>query len=215
MNNATRDVQPLRDKEAVPDSEPAQRAESIPQAEPSQPEPAVASDSSERLDQELSDTKDQLLRALADMDNMRKRAEREVASVRAYGISNFARDILGVADNMQRATQALNDELRAQADEAIQALLEGVELTQRELVKVLEKNGVKRIEPLGQKFDPNFHKAMKEVVEAGVPAGNVVQVIQTGYQLGDRMLRPALVAVTKDVVIPSAPVSNGEPPAPR
>jgi molecular chaperone GrpE len=131
------------------------------------------------------------------MDNMRKRTEREVADARVYGISNFARDILGVADNMHRAMQALDDELRAKADEATKALLEGVELTERELMNVLEKHGVTRIEPLGQKFDPNRHQAMFEVEDPSVPSGSVVQVMQAGYLIGDRMLRPALVAVAK------------------
>ena len=149
------------------------------------------------LDRELAETKDRLLRTLADMDNMRKRTEREVADARVYGISTFARDILGVADNMHRAMQALDDELRAKADEATKALLEGVELTERELMNVLEKHGVKRIEPMGQKFDPNRHQAMYEIEDASVPSGTVVQVMQAGYMIGERVLRPALVAVSK------------------
>jgi molecular chaperone GrpE len=162
-----------------------------------QPEAAPAPKPSTSLDRELADTKDRLLRTLADMDNMRKRTEREVADARVYGISNFARDILGVADNMHRAMQALDDELRAKADEATKALLEGVELTERELMNVLEKHGVTRIEPLGQKFDPNRHQAMFEVEDPSVPSGSVVQVMQAGYLIGDRVLRPALVAVAK------------------
>src|SRR3954466_9758648 len=122
-------------------------------------EPAPAPKPATSLDRELADMKDRLLRALADMENMRKRTEREVADSRIYGISSFARDILGVADNMHRAMQALDDELRAKADEGLKALLDGVELTERELMNVLEKHGVKRIEPLGQKFDPNRHQA--------------------------------------------------------
>ena len=164
---------------------------------PMQPEPAVAPRPSTSLDRELAEAKDRLLRALADMDNMRKRTEREVADARVYGISNFARDILGVADNMHRAMQALDDELRAKADESLKALLDGVELTERELINVLEKHGVKRIEPLGQKFDPNRHQAMYEIEDASVPSGSVIQVMQAGYLIGERVLRPALVAVSK------------------
>src|ERR1700760_2495459 len=108
---------------------------------PTQPEQAAAPKPSTSLDRELADTKDRLLRALADMENMRKRTEREVADSRVYGISSFARDILGVADNMHRAMQALDDELRAKAEEATKSLLEGVELTERELMNVLEKHG--------------------------------------------------------------------------
>jgi molecular chaperone GrpE len=158
---------------------------------------AAAPKPSTSLDRELADMKDRLLRALADMENMRKRTEREVADARAYGISNFARDIIGVADNMHRAMQALDDELRAKADEATKTLLEGVELTERELMKTLEKHGVKRVEPMGQKFDPNKHQAMYEVEDASVPSGSVVQVMQGGYMIGERVLRPALVAVSK------------------
>jgi molecular chaperone GrpE len=174
-----------------------------------QPEPAVAAKPSTSLDRELAETKDRLLRTLADMDNMRKRTEREVADARVYGISNFARDILGVADNMHRAMAALDDELRAKADEPTKVLLEGVELTERELMNVLEKHGVKRIEPLGQKFDPNRHQAMYEIEDASVPAGTVIQVMQAGYLIGDRMLRPALVAVAKGGG--KAPPANDNP----
>ncbi|MCX7312294.1 MAG: nucleotide exchange factor GrpE [Hyphomicrobiales bacterium] len=160
-------------------------------------QPAAAPKASTSLDRELADMKDRLLRTLADMENMRKRTEREVADARVYGISSFARDILGVADNMHRAMQALDDELRAKADDATKSLLEGVELTERELMNVLEKNGVTRIEPLGQKFDPNRHQAMFEVPDTSVPSGSVVQVMQAGYTIGERVLRPALVAVAK------------------
>ena len=163
---------------------------------PTQPA-AAAPKPSTSLDRELAEAKDRLLRRLADMDNMRKRTEREVADARVYGISAFARDILGVADNMHRAMAALDNELRAKADEGLKALLDGVELTERELINVLEKNGVTRIEPLNQKFDPNRHQAMFEVDDASVPSGSVVQVMQAGYMIGDRVLRPALVAVAK------------------
>jgi molecular chaperone GrpE len=158
---------------------------------PAAPVPSTA------LERDLADAKDRLLRTLAEMENLRKRTEREVADARAYGISAFARDILTVADNMHRAMAALDDELRAKADASVKALLDGVELTERELLNVLEKHGVKQIDPLGQKFDPNRHQAMYEVEDASVPAGNVVQVVQAGYLIGERVLRPALVAVSK------------------
>jgi len=183
MNDS--EINPQPDAEAVASGDAA--AEAVAAA----PKPSTS------LDRELADMKDRLLRTLADMENMRKRTEREVADARVYGISNFARDILGVADNMHRAMQALDDELRAKADEATKALLEGVELTERELMNVLEKHGVKRIEPLNQKFDPNRHQAMFEIEDASVPSGTVVQVMQAGYLIGERVLRPALVAVSK------------------
>jgi molecular chaperone GrpE len=98
---------------------------------------------------------------------------------------------------MRRALETVTPETRAAADATLLALIEGVELTERELLKALEKNGVKRIEPLGEKFDPNFHQAMYEIPDASVPAGNVIQVVQAGYKIGERVLRPALVAVAK------------------
>jgi molecular chaperone GrpE len=175
---------------------------------------AAAPKASTSLDRELADYKDRLLRTLADMENMRKRTEREVADSRVYGISAFARDILGVADNMHRAMQALDDELRAKADDQLKALLDGVELTERELMNVLEKHGVKRIEPLNQKFDPNRHQAMFEVEDASVPSGTVIQVMQAGYLIGERVLRPALVAVSKGGVkaAPAAASSANDNP---
>ena len=107
--------------------------------------------------------KDKLLRTLAEMENLRKRTEREVADARLYGIAGFARDVLAVADNMHRALETVGPELREQADAKVKALIEGVELTERELLKVLEKNGVKKFSPEGEKFDPNVHQAMYEV----------------------------------------------------
>jgi len=149
------------------------------------------------LAREAADYKDKLLRSLAEMENLRKRTERQVADARDYGIAAFARDILAVADNMERALGALDAELREKADAATKALLDGVELTERELLKVLEKHGVKKFEPLDEKFDPNLHQAMYEVSDPSRPAGTVAQVIQPGYMIGERVLRPALVAVAK------------------
>src|SRR5690348_4487903 len=125
--------------------------------------------------------KDKLLRTLADMENLRKRTEREVADARTYGIAGFARDVLAVADNMHRALAAIGPELRELADPQVKAFIEGVELTERELLKSLEKNGVKKFTPKGEKFDPNLHQAMYEVPNADVPTGHVAQVIQSGY----------------------------------
>jgi molecular chaperone GrpE len=149
------------------------------------------------LAKEANDLKDRLLRTLAEMENLRRRTEREVADARVYGVTNFARDILAVADSMERALKALDDEIREKADSGVKALLDGVELTERELIKVMEKHGVKRIEPQGQKFDPNLHQAMFEIPDPSVPAGTVVQIMQPGYTIGERVLRPALVGVSK------------------
>ncbi len=155
-----------------------------------------------------ADFKDKLLRALAEMENLRKRTEREVADARQYGVSAFARDVLQVADNMHRALDVIGAELADNADANVRALVEGVQLTERELAKVLEKHGVKKLAPLGEKFDPNFHQAMYEVADDSAAPGTVAQVIQAGYSIGDRVLRPALVAVAKAAPKSPAPSAN-------
>jgi molecular chaperone GrpE len=147
---------------------------------------------------EAADYKDKLLRTLAEMENLRRRTEREVTDARTYGIASFARDILAVADNMDRALQALDSEIREKADAGVKSLLDGVELTERELLKVLDKHGVTKFEPKkGEKFDPNVHQAMYEVPDPSLPPGSVAQVVQAGYMIGERVLRPALVGVGK------------------
>jgi molecular chaperone GrpE len=149
------------------------------------------------LVKENAEMKDRVLRTLAEMENLRRRTQREVADAKSYGITNFARDVLGVADNMGRAVGAIAPALRASEDASVKSLIDGVELTERELLKVLEKHGVRRFDPKGEKFDPNVHQAMFEVPDPSVPAGTVAQVIQPGYMLGERVLRPALVGVAK------------------
>jgi molecular chaperone GrpE len=151
----------------------------------------------EALTREVAEAKDRMLRTLAEMENLRKRTQREVTDARTYGITAFARDVLDIADNLQRALDAVPMEAREAADPGLKALIEGVELTERSLHKTLEKNGVSRLDPLGEKFDPNFHQAMYEVPDSSVPTGTVVQVVQGGYTIGERVLRPALVAVAK------------------
>jgi molecular chaperone GrpE len=157
----------------------------------------AASAPSTALEREHAEMRDRLLRTLAEMENLRKRTDREVADSRIYGVTSFARDILGVADNIRRALDAVPQELRADADPNVKALIEGVDLTERELLKALEKNGIRQFSPQGEKFDPNLHQAMFEVPDATVPAGSVVQVVQPGYMIGERILRPALVGVSK------------------
>jgi molecular chaperone GrpE len=159
-------------------------------------EAAAAADPA-ALAKEAADYKDRMLRTLAEMENLRRRTEREVADTRQYAVANFARDLLGVADNMQRALDTLSADFRDQADPVIKSHIEGVELTERELVKVMEKHGIKRFDPQGQKFDPNLHQAMYEVPDPSVPSGMVVQVMQPGYMIAERVLRPALVGVSK------------------
>lgn len=157
----------------------------------------TAPDPAEAAAKEAAEFRDRWMRAMAEMENLRRRTEREVADARAYGVTGFARDMVGVADNMRRALEAVPPELRTAADAGVKALIEGVELTERELAKAMEKHGVRRLDPKGQKFDPNFHQAMFEIPDAAVPAGTVVQIMQDGYVIGERVLRPALVGVAK------------------
>ncbi|MEZ5787434.1 MAG: nucleotide exchange factor GrpE [Xanthobacteraceae bacterium] len=166
-------------------------------AEASSAQQDTTGDTTEALVKEVAELKDRLLRTLAEMENLRRRTEREVADSRAYGISSFARDLLGVGDNLRRALEAIGPEARETLAPPMTAFVEGVELTERELLKVLEKHGVRRFDPLGEKFDPNIHQAMFEVPDPSKPAGTVVQVVQAGFMIGERVLRPALVGVAK------------------
>jgi len=164
-----------------------------PQDDQAQPD----SDPTEALIAEAADLKERLLRALADMDNLRKRTEREKAEASLYAATNFARDLLPVADSLDRALQSVPQDGRDQLDEATRNLLAGIEVTHKEFINVLSRHGISRIEPLGEKFDPHFHQAMFEVPDASAPAGTVVQVMQAGYVIGERCLRPAMVGVAK------------------
>jgi molecular chaperone GrpE len=140
---------------------------------------------------EIETLKDKHLRLLADMDNLRRRTQREIADGKVYAVTNFARDLLSVSDNLSRALEAV------ETTHDIVALTEGVTLTSKELLTVLNRHGVKEISPVGEKFDPNFHQAMYEVPTEELAPGHVMQVAQTGFVIGDRVLRPALVGVSK------------------
>ncbi len=175
---------------AAPDAEPVV---SKPYVMPDDPEPG----SVELLQKEASEARDRMLRTLAEMENLRKRTAKEVADSKLYGVTGFARDVLDIADNLQRALDAVPADARANADPGLKALIEGVELTERSLLNALEKHGVKKFDPMGQKFDPNFQQAMFEVPDPSVPSGTVVQVVQAGFTIGERVLRPALVGVAK------------------
>ncbi|MBB1249248.1 nucleotide exchange factor GrpE [Rhizobium sp. G21] len=146
---------------------------------------------------ENADLKDRYLRLAAEMDNLRRRTERDVKDAKTYSAASFARDMLGVSDNLRRALDAIPAEARAGGDAGFMALVEGVEMTERSMLSALERHGVKKIEPTGQKFDPNFHQAMFEVPNPEIPANTVIQVVQDGYVIGDRVLRPAMVGVSK------------------
>ena len=162
-----------------------------PDEQAAQPEPVVSKpyimpddpepNSVEALTKDVADARDRMLRTLAEMENLRKRTAKEVADARSYGISSFARDVLDIADNLQRALDAVPAETREAADPGLKALIDGVQ----------------KFDPVGEKFDPNFQQAMYEVPDSSVAAGTVVQVVQAGYMIGDRILRPALVGIAK------------------
>ncbi|ABA03463.1 GrpE protein [Nitrobacter winogradskyi Nb-255] len=184
--------------------EPAAEVEPVvskPYVMPDDPE----DDALDALNKQLAEAKDRTLRTLAEMENLRKRTAREVSDARTYGISGFARDVLEIADNLQRALDAVPADARAAPDPGLKALIEGVELTERSLHNALEKHGVKKFDPAGEKFDPNVHQAMYEVPDPSIPVGTVAQVIQAGYMIGERVLRPALVGVAKGGAKAAAP----------
>lgn len=160
-----------------------------------EPDSAGTGDRVSDLEAEVARLKDQLLRALADTENVRRRAEREREDTSRYAVATLARDIVSVADNLHRALESLPADQAP--NDATRNLLAGVEATERELLAIFERRGIKRIEPVGERFDPNFHQAMFEVPNSGQEAGTVVQVLQPGYLIFDRLLRPALVGVAK------------------
>jgi molecular chaperone GrpE len=151
---------------------------------------------------ELADTKDRLLRALAETENVRRRAQREREDAAKYGASNLAKDLINVADNLRRALASVPEAQKK--DELTRTLLQGVDATERELLAAFERHGIRRIDPMGERFDHNFHQAIMEVENSGQPGGTVVQVLQPGYAMHDRLLRPAMVGVAKDERPPEA-----------
>ena len=151
----------------------------------------------EALRTENAELKDQRLRALAEVENVRRIAAREKNEASQYAVTKFARDMLGIADNFARALAAAPAEIRAAADAQIRAVLDGVEATDRQLISTLEQHGVKLIDTSDSKFDPNLHQAIAEVPGNGKPAGSIVDVVQTGYTISGRLLRPAMVTVAR------------------
>jgi molecular chaperone GrpE len=149
------------------------------------------------LKDEVVALKDRLLRTAADMDNLRKRAEREKAEATLYAATNFARDLLSVSDNMQRALAAMSQEAKDGADAVTRNLMTGVEMTEKELLNVFQRYGIRKVDTVGHKFDPNLHQALFEVPTKDHPPGTVVQEMQSGFAIGDRCLRPAMVGVAK------------------
>lgn len=168
-----------------------------------------------RLAAENEELKDRALRLAAEMENLRRRTARDMHDARNYAIAAFARDILSVSDNLQRALEAIPDEAKKRGDAGFKALIDGVEMTERDMLATLERHGVKKLAPEGEKFDPNFHQAMFEIPNPEVPANTVVQVVQAGYAIGERVLRPAMVGVAKGGPKQAATNGNegGEAPA--
>jgi len=161
------------------------------------------------LQAEVDSLKDQRLRALAEAENIRRRADKEKADASQYAVTKFARDMLGIADNFARALAAVPAPIRDAADPQVKAVLDGVEATDRQLIQTLERYGVKPVDTSDGKFDPNLHQAIAEVPGNGKPAGSIVDVVQQGYTIGERLLRPAMVTVAKkDVPAQSASVDT-------
>ena len=158
----------------------------------------------EALQAENAELKDRSLRALAEMENLRRRTEREVTDAKAYGVTSFARDMLTFADNLRRALDAVPADAREAANPAIQSFIEGIDLTERDFLSRLGRFGVRRMEPMGKKFDPNQHEVLFEVPDPSVANGTVTQVVEQGYQIGERTLRAAKVGVSRGGPKPDA-----------
>ncbi|WP_420960242.1 nucleotide exchange factor GrpE [Brucella sp. IR073] len=208
-----RDINNPRDRDALKraadDFLKSRKAEA--KAEAAEDEAEAEADPVAELQAENSELKDQLLRLAADMENLRKRTARDVQDARTYAVTNFARDMLAVSDNLARALEAIPAEALEAGDTGLKALAEGVEMTERAMLSTLERHGVKKIEPEGQKFDPHFHQAMFEIPNAEVPNNTVLQVVQAGYVIGDRVLRPALVGVSRGGPKQAATEAPAEP----
>ena len=174
-------------------------------AEESETESKAAEDSisddgktTEKLttEQEIAELKDKLLRTLADMENLRRRSQKDREDAVKFSAANFARDMLSVADNLRRATESIPKEDEADGV-SLAAFIEGISLTEKELISTLERHGIRKIEPMGEKFDPKFHEAMYEVPSVDAENGTVMQVVEAGYVIHDRLLRPAKVGIAK------------------
>ena len=185
------EAEAAEEEATVADAAPAEAADAAEaEAEAGAPEPAGSEE-----EDAFGELRERLLRTMAELENTRRRGEREREETAKYAIAGFARSVLTVADNLRRAIASVPEEARE--NEALKPLLEGVEMTERELLRAFERHGIKAVEPLGEKFDHNFHQAMFEVESDGQPPGTVVQVMETGYVIADRLLRPAMVGIAK------------------
>ncbi len=176
-------------------TKPADTEQTAPETVAAEAQGTAETDPVAALTAENAALKDKVLRTLAEMENLRRRTEKEVADARTYAVTAFARDMLTVADNVRRAIESVPAEGREA--EGVKPVIDGVELTERDLLNTLERHGIRRVEPRGERFDPNRHQAMFEIEDATVPAGTVLQVMQSGYVIGERVLRPAFVGVSK------------------
>jgi len=202
MNDQEKKPEPAND--AAPQNETgAERAES--ESADAQPHPAVVI---EKLNAENGELKDRVLRTLAEMENLRRRTEKEVSDAKAYGVTNIARDMIAFADNLRRAIESVPAEAR-EAEGFLKTLVEGLELTERDFQSRLARHGVKKMEPQGLKFDPNMHEALFEIPDANAPNGTVLQVVEAGYSIGERCLRPAKVGVARGGPKPETSEQNG------
>jgi molecular chaperone GrpE len=192
-------------------AQPGAGAQSAPAGEPASTHP---DDALAALRAEAAELKDRLLRAHAEVENIRKRSEREKEETAKYAVTRFARDIVNVGDNFQRAIDAVPAGA-AEQDAALKSFLEGVTMTERELLNVLERYGIKRVQPINEPFNPHLHQAVMEIQRTDVPAGTVVQIFQAGFTIEDRVLRPAMVAVAKGGPKPAqAPDGSAGPATP-
>ncbi|OUX31591.1 MAG: nucleotide exchange factor GrpE [Rhodospirillaceae bacterium TMED256] len=196
-----------RDEETTPMEEPVEEVQISDEAQQIVEESAADSEEAEMPDepeaapepspeQEAAEMKDRLLRALADVENTRRRAKRDVEDARKYAASNFAKDLLNVSDNLRRALDTVSEETR-EGDDIVKNLVLGIEMVEKELLTAFERQGVSKVDPLGEPFDHNFHQAMYEKPDTEYPNGTVAEVMQPGYVMHDRLLRPAMVAVAK------------------
>lgn len=173
----------------------------------SDPEPAV--EPLLILQSENADLKDKLLRVMAEIENTRRRAAKDVSDARAYGITGFARDMLTVVDNLQRAIEALPPEA-SQEENSLKGFSDGIDLTLRDLLNTLERHGVRKLDPKGERFDPHFHQAVFEMPDPTTPSGHIAVVIQPGFVINDRVLRPVMVGVSKGGGSTPAPDTTSE-----
>ena len=168
----------------------------------------------EALRGENAELKDRLMRAVAEMENLRRRTERDKADTSKYAISNFARDVLTIADNIALAMGHVPDDA-VEKDEVLKSFRDGIMVTERELLNMMERHGITRVDPKGERFDPNQHQAMFEVPNPDVPEGTIMEVVQAGYVIADRVLRPAMVGVSKGGAKPVKAETAVEPETPK